>query len=83
MQDQIRTYLLSLLLTGLLMTCGAPTSDTAQSDDNELPAKAPQERTEALDERQTEWSQSTYAEEPVSDSLRKEISDTSAIKEEY
>lgn len=80
MQDQIRTYLLSLLLTGLLMACGAP---TAQSDDKELPAKAPQERTEALDERQTEWSQSTYSEEPPSDSLRNQISDTSGIKEEY
>jgi hypothetical protein len=65
-----------LFLTSIFLSnCGSPDRPTEVTEDS-LPAKAPKERTEALDERQTEWSQSTYAEDPGPDSLVNKITDT-------
>lgn len=68
-----------ILLAFLLPACspaGNSKAERMDTETSELPAKAPQERTEALDDRRTEWSQSTYAEKPAPDSLVKKITDT-------
>lgn len=85
MKSPINRLMFLILTISLLTACGFSTSESADRsavDSDSLPAKAPQERTEALDTRQTEWSQTTYAETPPDDSLQKEIADSSQLKQE-
>lgn len=70
------------MMSLLFSACHSDDNGNAKRLDRTTPPpKAPQERTESLDERQTEWSQSTYAERPPSDSLAAEMADSSRIKE--
>lgn len=73
------TFSFLIIITFLVSACSPTENNQAKRVDtetSEFSAKAPKEQTEALNERQTEWSQSTYAEKPAPDSLVKTIKNT-------